>query len=244
MRSATWPRGHRVEGRGVEPVDDEAPWPPMCSRAFAGRAFRGGLGGAEGERRLLDFFADESVAEVFRPALADGLRFHAFGEHEEGHVSQRPDLSRALRSVGWLSTQTVLMGANSSQRATPVMGNHRPWAYCQIRRIGLGFEGVIVDEGGLFLVGAVIARAGGDGAETFDGGDEREATLLRVSLMEDESVDLAAQRAQTACRRWPPFGPRGPTTRKLPAMPSRRPVSLCSTAPSLTATPGATASRS
>jgi hypothetical protein len=43
--------------------------------AFARRAFRGGLGGIEGERRLLDFLADKSVAEVLRPALADGLRF-------------------------------------------------------------------------------------------------------------------------------------------------------------------------
>jgi hypothetical protein len=30
------------------------------------------------ERRLVDLFADEGVAEVFRPALADGLGFRAF----------------------------------------------------------------------------------------------------------------------------------------------------------------------
>jgi hypothetical protein len=102
--------------------------------AFAGRAFRGGSGGMQAERRLLDLFADESVAEVFRPALADGLRFRAFGEHEEGHISPAAGLvSRTLRSVGWLSTQTVLRGANSSQRTPPVMGNHWPWAYCQTR---------------------------------------------------------------------------------------------------------------
>jgi hypothetical protein len=76
----------------------------------------------EGERRLLDFFADESVAEVFRPTLANGLRFRAFGEHEKGHVSPAAGLVVTLGSVGWLSTQTVLSGANSSQRATPVMG--------------------------------------------------------------------------------------------------------------------------
>ena len=36
-------------------------------------------------------------------------------------------------------------------------------------RIGLVFKGVVVDERGLVLVGAVIARAGGDGAKAFDG---------------------------------------------------------------------------
>jgi len=35
------------------------------------------LGGVPGERRLLDFFADEGVAEVLWPALADDLRFRA-----------------------------------------------------------------------------------------------------------------------------------------------------------------------
>jgi hypothetical protein len=51
----------------------------------------------------------------------------------KGMSPQRPDLSRTLRSVGWLSIQTDLIGANSSQRATPVIGNHCPWAYCQTR---------------------------------------------------------------------------------------------------------------
>ena len=56
---------------------------------------------------------------------------------------------------------------------------------------------------GLVLVGAVIARAGGDGAKTFDRGDEREAALLRVSLLEDEGVDLPTERIEAeAARQW------------------------------------------
>jgi hypothetical protein len=125
--------GHRVEGRGVEPVDDEDATAADPIEAFARRSFRGGLGGIESKRRLLDFFPDEGVAEVFRPALADGLRFRAFGEHEERHVSPAARLVEDLFSVGWLSTQTVLSGASSSQRATPVIGNHCPCAYCQTR---------------------------------------------------------------------------------------------------------------
>ena len=110
--------------------------------------------------------------------------------------AKRPDLSRTLRSVGWLSAQTVLMGA-----ATPVMENHCPWANCQTRtgatdeagRIGVSFEDVVDKDAGFVLVGAVIARAGGDGAKTFDGGDEGEAALFRVVLVEDEGVDLPAR---------------------------------------------------
>ena len=59
------------------------------------------------------------------------------------------------------------------------MGNHCSCAYCQTDgatdkagRFGLGFESVVADEGGLVFVGAVIAGAGGGGAETFDRGDE------------------------------------------------------------------------
>ena len=68
-------------------------------------------------------------------------------------------------------------------------------------RIDLGFEGIVGDEGGLVFVGAVIARAGGDGAKTFDGGDERETALFRVGLVEDEGVDLAAQRIEAEAAR-------------------------------------------
>jgi hypothetical protein len=39
-------------------------------------------------------------------------------------------------------------------------------------RIGVGFERVVADEGGLVFIRAVIARAGGDGADAFDRGDE------------------------------------------------------------------------
>jgi hypothetical protein len=79
--------GHRVEGRGVEPVDDERAVAADPFEAFACRAFRCRLGGIQSQRRLLDFFADEGVAEVLRPALADGLGFRTFGEQQEGHVS-------------------------------------------------------------------------------------------------------------------------------------------------------------
>ena len=63
--------------------------------AFAGRPFRGRLSGMESERRLFDFFPD-GVAEVLRPALADGLRFRAFSEHGEGHVSPAAGLVEDL----------------------------------------------------------------------------------------------------------------------------------------------------
>jgi len=58
--------GYRVEGRGVEPVERIMGADPF--EAFTRRAFRGGLGWVQGECCLLDFFADESVAEVFRLA--------------------------------------------------------------------------------------------------------------------------------------------------------------------------------
>jgi hypothetical protein len=53
------------------------------------------------ERGLLDLFADEGVAEVLGPALADGLGFRSFGEHEDGHVSRSARLVEDL-AVGWL----------------------------------------------------------------------------------------------------------------------------------------------
>jgi hypothetical protein len=60
---------------------------PTPFEAFARRPLCVFLGGMQIERLLVDFFADESVAEVFRPALAYGLGFRAFGEHEKRHVS-------------------------------------------------------------------------------------------------------------------------------------------------------------
>jgi hypothetical protein len=95
------------------------------------------------------------------------------------------------------------MGANSSQRATPVMGlplsvgvlPDPDRATDQAGRIGVGFESVVSNEGGLALVKAAIAGAGGDGAETFDRGDEREAALLGVLLME-EGMALRAERIE------------------------------------------------
>src|ERR1700730_9280750 len=53
--------------------------------------------------------------------------------------------------------------------------------------------GISACEGGLVLVG------GGDGANTLDGGDEREAAHFRVVLVENEGVDLAAQDRGGAC---------------------------------------------
>jgi hypothetical protein len=40
--------GHGVEGRGVEPIDDERIVAADPFEAFARRAFRGGLGGIQG----------------------------------------------------------------------------------------------------------------------------------------------------------------------------------------------------
>jgi hypothetical protein len=50
-------------------------------------------------------------------------------------------------------------------------------------RIGLGFEAVVGDKAGLGLVGPVIARAGGDGADAFDGRDERETAFFFGSCL-------------------------------------------------------------
>jgi len=61
-----------------------APWPPIRSRRS--RVAPSAAAWARCRLSALDFFANEGVAEVFWPALADGLRFRAFGEHEEGHV--------------------------------------------------------------------------------------------------------------------------------------------------------------
>jgi hypothetical protein len=58
--------------------------------------------------------------------------------------------------------------------------------------VGVGFEGVVTHEAALIFVGAIIASAGGDGAKTFDRGDERKTPLFRVLLVEDKGVDLAA----------------------------------------------------
>jgi hypothetical protein len=63
-------------------------------------------------------------------------------------------------------------------------------------RIGVSFEGVVGHEAGLVFGGAIIARAGGDGTETFDGGDEGKTPLFWVVLVEDKGVDLATQRIE------------------------------------------------
>jgi hypothetical protein len=52
--------GHRVEGCVVEPVDDERVFAADPFETFACRAFRGGLGGMQGERRF----------EQSRPAMS------------------------------------------------------------------------------------------------------------------------------------------------------------------------------
>src|SRR5205807_6632461 len=78
-----------------------APLPPIRSRCSRVTPSAGGLGGMQGERRLLDFFPDECFAEVFRPALADGLRFRAIGEHQEGHVRRLEGCDWTLLSTAW-----------------------------------------------------------------------------------------------------------------------------------------------
>jgi hypothetical protein len=168
----------------------------------ARRRFRGGLGRIQGERCLLNLLADKSVAEVLRPALADGLRLRAFGEHEEGHISPAAGLVEDL-AVGRLVVDPdrlkgrEFLPAGHARDRKPLAVGVLPdpdGAADEAGRFVVGFEGVIADEGGLVFVGAVIARAGGDGAKAFDGGDERKAALFRVVFVEDEGVDLAAQR--------------------------------------------------
>ncbi len=63
-------------------------------------------------------------------------------------------------------------------------------------RVCVGLEGIVADEGRFVFVGSVIAGAGGDGAEAFDGCDERESAFLGVVLVEYEGVDLAPQRVE------------------------------------------------
>ena len=101
MRSASWPRGTASRGAASSQSGMRAPLAADPIEAFARRSFRGGLGGIESKRRLLDFFPDEGVVEVFRPALADGLRFRAFGKHEERHVFPAARRVEDLFSVGW-----------------------------------------------------------------------------------------------------------------------------------------------
>ena len=60
---------------------------------------------------------------------------------------------------------------------------------------------VVSDEGGLILVGTVIARARGDGTKAFDRGDEGEAALFWVVLVEDKGVALATQRIEAEAPR-------------------------------------------
>jgi hypothetical protein len=48
--------GHRVEGRSVEPVDDERTVAADPFETFARRPFRGGFVWLQGERRMVDFF--------------------------------------------------------------------------------------------------------------------------------------------------------------------------------------------
>ena len=196
--------GHGVEGRGVEPVDDERAVAADPFEAFARRAFRGRLGGMQGKRRLLDLFADEGVAEVLRPPFADGLRFRAFGEHQEGHVSPAAGFVEGL-AIGRLVVDPdrldgrEFVPARHARDGEPLSVRVLPdpdGTADEAGRIGVGFEGVVNNEGGFVLVGAVIARPGGDGTKTLDRGDEREAALFRVLLVEDEGVNLAAERIE------------------------------------------------
>ena len=115
--------------------------------------------------------------------------------------AQRPDLVEGL-AVGRLvvdpdrldGREFVPAGGARDGEPLPVRELPDPdGAADEAGRIGVGFEGVVGNEAGLVLVGAVIARPGGDGTKTLNRGDEREAALFRVLLVEDEGVDLAAQ---------------------------------------------------
>ena len=64
---------HGVERRGVKPIDDERAVAADAFEAFACRPFRGGVCRIQGERRLLDFFADEGIAEVLPASPCEWL---------------------------------------------------------------------------------------------------------------------------------------------------------------------------
>ena len=135
MRSASGPRGTASRGAASSQSMMSAPWPPIRSRRSRGRSFRRRLGRIKNERCLLNLLADEGVAEVFRPVLAEGLRFRNLASMRKGMSPERPVLSRTLRSVGWMSAQTVLIGAEfvPARHARDVMGNYCPCVYCQAR---------------------------------------------------------------------------------------------------------------
>jgi hypothetical protein len=135
MRSASWPRGTASRGAASSQSMMSAPWPPIRSRRSRGRSFRRRLGRIKNERCLLDLLADEGVAEVFRPVLAEGLRFRVFGQHEEGHVSPAAGLVEDL-AVGRLDVAPDRFDRREfvpARHARDVMGNYCPCAYCQTR---------------------------------------------------------------------------------------------------------------
>jgi hypothetical protein len=125
--------GHRVERCGVGPIDDERAVAADPFETFTRRAFRGRLCGIQGDAAC----SISSPKKVLLRSSGQPLRMACASAHlasmRKGMSPQRPLLSRTLWSVGWLSIQTVLSGANSSPRATPVMGNRCPCAYCQTR---------------------------------------------------------------------------------------------------------------
>jgi hypothetical protein len=132
------------------------------------------------------------------------LRFRAFGEHQEGHVSPAAGFVEGLAIGRLVVNPDRLEGrefvpARHTRDGEPLPVRELPdpdRAADEAGRIGVRLEGVVSNEGGLVLVGAVIARAGGDGAKALNRGDEREAALFRVLLVEDEGVNLAAERIE------------------------------------------------
>jgi hypothetical protein len=85
---------HRVEGRGVEPVDDKRTVAADPFETFARRPFRRRLGGIKDERCLVDFLADEGITEVF---LGQPLRIACASAHLASIRKGMPPSGRTCR---------------------------------------------------------------------------------------------------------------------------------------------------
>lgn len=198
------PDGHGFERGVVEPVDDNPVFAANPIEPFERRAFSRRLGRREFESGLGDFFRDDGVGEVLRPAFAQGLGLGAFGEHQEGHVGpfagavERLAVGRGVVDPDGFERREFLPAGVAGDRV-PLAVEELPdtnGAADEAGRVDVGLHGVVSDENRLVLVGAVIAGSRGDGAEPLDRGHEREAALLRVVLVEDKGMDLPAQRVE------------------------------------------------
>ena len=100
------------------------------------------------------------------------MRFRAFGEHEEGHVRpaaglvENPAVGRLVIDPDRLEGREFLP-AGDARDGEPLPACKLPdpdRATDEAGWVGVGFERVVGNEAGLVPVGAVIARASGDGA--------------------------------------------------------------------------------